>query len=102
MATKTTCPVSRQQFTTHAKPITVTLPGATAYAVVKMFESGSLGWNATTKITVVIDGVPCQVQVGLNMTIVGSKDLPKAAYVASADVQGIIDRARALEASKVA
>ena len=41
------------------------------------FTTGSLGWNISSKMTIMIDDKPVTVQVGLNLTIVGSKELPK-------------------------
>ena len=76
MAKKTTCPISRAQFRTHAKPVKITIGEQAIDAEVKEFSTGSLGWYLNTKVTVEIDGVRVPVQVGLNLTIVGSKELP--------------------------
>ncbi len=43
------------------------------------FTTGSLGWNISSKMTMMIDDKPVTVQVGLNLTVVGSKDLAKDA-----------------------
>lgn len=74
---KTTCPVSRSQFMAHAKPITVRL-GETdmLQAAVKQFSTNSLGWYTNGKITVYVDGKAVQVQVGITLTAIGSKELP--------------------------
>lgn len=77
MAAKTTCPVTRQQFTQTAKPIEVLIDGNKMLAVVKEFSTGSLGWNISNKMTIMVGETPVTVQVGLNLTIVGSKELPK-------------------------
>ena len=77
MAKKTTCAISRAQFRTHAKPIKIAIgeqPGIDAE--VKEFSTGSLGWNLNAKVTLDIDGVRVPVQIGLNLTVVGSKELP--------------------------
>jgi hypothetical protein len=71
------CPITRQQFQQHAKPIEVNINGVPMVAEVKEFSTGSLGWNISNKTTVNIGGTPVSVQIGLNLTIVGSKDLPK-------------------------
>jgi hypothetical protein len=76
MAKKTTCPITRAQFRAKAKPVTVTIAGATHEAEVKEFSTGSLGWYVNGKTVVEIDGVRVPVQIGLNLTIVGSKELP--------------------------
>ena len=77
MAKKTTCPISRSEFRTAAKPIAVSIAGAPLSAGVKEFSTGSLGWYLNGKTTIEIDGKPVAVQIGLNLTIVGSKELPK-------------------------
>jgi hypothetical protein len=43
---------------------------------VKEFSTGSLGWYLNGKVSVEIDGRPVAVQIGMNLTIVGSKELP--------------------------
>jgi hypothetical protein len=74
---KTNCPVSRSQFRAKAKPIAVTINNIPQIAEVKEFSTGSLGWYLNGKATVEVDGTPVSVQIGLNMTIVGSKELPR-------------------------
>ncbi len=76
---KTYCPITLPQFRTHAKPVTVTINGIPQSAGVKEFATGSLGWYLNGKTTIEIDGVAVPVQIGLNLTIVGSKELPKDA-----------------------
>jgi hypothetical protein len=46
-------------------------------AEVKEFSTGSLGWFLNGKTTMDVGGKTVTVQIGLNMTIVGSKELPK-------------------------
>lgn len=77
MAKKTTCPVTRKGFLSKAKPLTITINGMPLLAEVKDFTTGSLGWYLNTKVPIEVDGVVVSVQVGVNMIIVGSKDLPK-------------------------
>lgn len=77
MAGKTTCPISRQQFRESASPIEVTIDGNKFLADVKEFSTGSLGWYVNGKTNVTIAGKPVAVQIGINLTIVGSKELPK-------------------------
>ena len=43
-------------------------------AEVKEFSTGSLGWYLNAKTSVRIGDTPVSVQVGLNLTIVGSKE----------------------------
>jgi hypothetical protein len=79
MAKKTTCPITRAQFRAKAKPVKVVIEGKEQEAEVKEFSTGSLGWYLNSKISLVIDGVSVPVQIGLNLTIVGSKELPQDA-----------------------
>jgi hypothetical protein len=76
MAKKTSCPITRSEFHTHAKPIEVVINGVPMPADVKEFSTGSLGWNVNNKMTVKVGEKSVTVQVGLNMTIIGSKELP--------------------------
>lgn len=75
-ATKTQCPISRSEFRTHAKPLTATLAGQTMLLPVKEFSTGSVGWYGNGKLMVEIDGKVVTVQVGVTLTVVGSKELP--------------------------
>jgi hypothetical protein len=76
MAKKSTCPVTRAQFRQNAKPLTVKIGDREYPAVPKEFSTGSLGWNVNDKVTIDIGGTPVTVQIGMNLTLVGSKDLP--------------------------
>ena len=76
MAKKTSCPITRQQFK-HAKPVTVVINDQRLDAEPKEFSTGSLGWYLNAKVTLEVEGVRVPVQVGMNLTIVGSKELPK-------------------------
>ena len=79
MAGKTTCPISRKQFAESAKPVEVVIEGNKMLAVNREFSTGSLGWNISNKMTLMVGDTAVTVQVGLNLTIVGSKELPKDA-----------------------
>jgi hypothetical protein len=49
-----------------------------AYLPVREFTTGSVGFNANGKCDLCIDGEHyVQCQVGANITVVGSKELPK-------------------------
>lgn len=69
--------ITRTQFVEKATPVTITIDGKTYEAEVKEFSTGSLGWYFSGKVTIEVDGVRLQVQAGLNLTIVGSKELPR-------------------------
>jgi hypothetical protein len=77
MAKKTTCPITRDEFRDKAKPITVKIGEVPLQAEVKEFSTGSLGWYLNGKTTIDVGGTPVSVQIGLNLTIVGSKELAK-------------------------
>ncbi len=76
MAKKSVCPITRHQFWEKAEAVKMTLNGQELIVPTKEFSSGSLGWYYNGKATVMIDGVAVQVQLGLTLTIVGSKELP--------------------------
>ena len=77
MAAKSTCPVSRAQFTKDAKPVEVIVNGIPMTAEVKEFSTGSLGWYLNGKNSIKVGESAVTVQIGMNMTVLGSKDLPK-------------------------
>jgi hypothetical protein len=77
MAKKTTCPITREQFREKAKPVKVVINGVEQEAEAKEFSTGSLGWYLNAKISLEVDGVRVPVQIGLNLTVVGSKELPQ-------------------------
>jgi hypothetical protein len=74
---KTSCPVSRAEFHQNAKPVELTINGVPMQAEVKEFSTGSLGWYLNGKTTIKIGDKNVTVQIGMNMTIVGSKELVK-------------------------
>jgi len=71
----TKCPVNRKQFSDHAKPLLIRIGETAVVAGVKQFSTGGFGWSINEKIIVDIGGVPCKAQLGLNLSIVGSKHL---------------------------
>ena len=73
---KTSCPITRYEFRQHAKAIKVMIGEVPLLAEVKEFSTGSLGWYLNGKTTIEIDGKAVSVQIGMNLTIVGSKELP--------------------------
>ena len=77
MAKKTTCPISRADFQTNAKALTVVVNNVPLVAEVKEFSTGSLGWYLNGKTSIEVGGKPVSVQIGMNLTIVGSKELPR-------------------------
>ena len=74
----TTCPISgRQDFVANAKPLEVVINGVPMLASVKEFQTGSLGWYLTGKVNVLVGDVAVPVQIGVTLTAIGSKELPK-------------------------
>jgi hypothetical protein len=74
---KTICPVSRSQFKQGARPVEITIGGQRMEVPVKFFSTGSLGWYLNAKTNLDVGGQSVPVQIGLNLTLVGSKDLPQ-------------------------
>lgn len=74
---KTECPITRGEFSRCANPIIVKIGDETFTVKTKEFSTGSLGWYLSGKTKQKVNGEECTVQIGLNLTIVGSKELPK-------------------------
>ena len=87
MSKKSTCPVSRSQFRAKAKPVSITVGDVPMMAPIKEFATGSLGWYLNGKTVIDIDGTPVMVQLGLTLTVVGSKELPAEPEAAPAKVE---------------
>jgi len=64
------CAISREDFQAKA-PQTVTI---TVIAEKKEFSTGSFGFYANGKTTVMIDGQPVPLQIGANFTVPYSKE----------------------------
>lgn len=73
---KTVCPLSRVEFLEKAQAMSITINDQTMQAPPREFSTGSLGWNLNNKTVMTIGGVPVTVQIGMNITVVGSKELP--------------------------
>ena len=71
---KSPCPVSLTQFQEKAEPLKVVINGQELLAEVKAFSTGSFGWYLNGKTNVTVDGKLVSVQIGMNLTIVGSKE----------------------------
>lgn len=71
---KAACPVSLTVFQEKAEPLKVVINGQEMIAEVKSFSTGSFGWYINGKTTVTVDGKPLSVQIGMNLTVVGSKE----------------------------
>ena len=71
---KTVCPVTRREFRQHAVALPVQIGELTLQADVKEFSTNSLGWNLSEKKDVQLNGKKVHCQIGLNVTIIGSKE----------------------------
>jgi hypothetical protein len=76
-ATKAPCPITRDHFRAHAKEVKVTIAGVPMTADPKEFSTGSLGWNINSKVQLDVGCRLVTCQVGLNLTVANSKDLPQ-------------------------
>ena len=81
---KTTCTVSRTYFNENAKPLIVEIKDHDGNVVFKgymaprQFDTGSMGWNISAKANILVGPIDCPTaQIGMNVTLVGSKDMPK-------------------------
>jgi len=72
------CPVTRAEFREQAQPVKVEINGIPMMAEVKEFSTGSLGWYLNGKTVIEVGGKQVSVQIGMNLTVVGSKELPQA------------------------
>jgi len=71
---KSPCPISKTQFLEKAEPVKVTINGQEMIADRREFSTGSFGWYINGKTTIQVDGKPLSVQIGMNLTVVGSKE----------------------------
>jgi len=76
---KSLCPLSQSQFLAKAEPLKVSINGQDMLAEVKAFSTGSFGWYLNGKTKGMVDGKPVSIQIGMNLTIVGSKEAPRDA-----------------------
>jgi len=66
--------ISKNDFLKAASPLAIDIGGVKLIGQVKEFESGSYGWYAGDRVTMDIGGKAVRVQVGINMTVVYSKN----------------------------
>jgi hypothetical protein len=74
---KTPCPIARKEFKDNAQSVTFEIAGTPVSADPREFSTGSFGWYFTGKVSITVNGKPLPVQVGCNLTVVGSKDVAK-------------------------
>ncbi len=74
---KLPCPINRDDFLKQAVSIEIDIGGTKMTASPREFSTGSFGWYLTGKAVLTVNGKPIPVQVGTNLTVIGSKDSPK-------------------------
>jgi len=62
-----------QTFCAQAKPIQVVINGQPFLAQPKQFKTGSVGWFLSGKVNAGVGDEVVKVQIGLNLTVIGSK-----------------------------
>lgn len=89
-ASRITCDVSREEFARMAGPVTVEVAGQEFTATVRRDKGDgkSIGWYAGGKcqIQLGISGKFVDVQVGINLSVIGSKGLPARSSVPAANL----------------
>lgn len=68
--------ITRESFLETAKPIALKIGDYPITADVKQFSTGSLGWYGNSKIVLPVGDESVRVQIGLTITVIGSKTLP--------------------------
>lgn len=71
---KSNCPLTLAQFLAKAEPLKISIQGQEMLAEVKSFSTGSFGWFVNGKTAMTVDGKVVSVQIGMNLTVVGSKE----------------------------
>lgn len=71
---KSPCPLSQSQFLEKAEPLKIAINGQEMLAEVKAFSTGSFGWYLNGKVVISVGDKPVSVQIGMNLTVVGSKE----------------------------
>lgn len=69
--------VTRATFLEKALLVEVVINGIPTTAEVKRFSTGPLDWHLTGKTNLKVGKKSVSIQIGMNLTIVGSKALPK-------------------------
>jgi hypothetical protein len=72
---KTPCAIGRKEFKDNSQPVTFEIAGTPVSAEPREFSTGSFGWYYTGKVNIVVNGKTLPVQVGCNLTVVGSKEV---------------------------
>lgn len=77
---KYVCPVGRKEFLDNAERLVVKIGDDEIKLAPKEFaasdKGASLGWGHQGKVTIKVNGKWVEAYVGLNVTLMGSKELP--------------------------
>jgi hypothetical protein len=68
------CPVTREEFRNGAQAVKILVNNVEMEALPKEFSTGSFGWFLTGKIILPVGEKKVNVQIGLNLTVIGSKE----------------------------
>ena len=68
--------MTKEQFAQFAKPLQVLIDETAIHALPKRFSTGSVGWNANAKTQIVVNGEALEIQIGINLTVIGTKNEP--------------------------
>ena len=68
--------MSKEQFGQCAKPLRVLIEETPIHALPKRFSTGSVGWNANAKTQIVVNGEALEIQIGINLTVIGTRNQP--------------------------
>jgi hypothetical protein len=66
--------MTRSEFRNLAQDVAVSIADNRHVAEVKQFSTGNLGWYLNGKTTVKVGNELLRVQIGLNLTVIGSKN----------------------------
>lgn len=91
---KTQCPISRDDFWNRAESLTVEVNHIPMTAEPKEFSTGSLGWYLNGKATVKVGDTTVPVQIGMNVTVIGSKNVVKTAALKKTKPEELIAAAK--------
>lgn len=76
---KTECPIGPVEFMAEAKSIPLDELFKGEKALPHDFSTRSFGWRYGEKKTVTVNGKDLRVQIGLNITVIGSKETERPA-----------------------
>lgn len=65
--------IRNEMFLANAEPIEIDVGGTKMVALPRTFLSGSVGFYCGQKVTIMVGGKPIILQVGVTLTVVGSK-----------------------------